>query len=228
MGSTLQVIGDHAVPKGSALAQSEHQLAEAMTSEFESFYKQGVILERIKDKGEYRDANYTSFDEYMDKRMPLGIRKSHAWRLIAAKSIRPLLPDISDTNSPFGESQIWTEGKLRPLTNKKFSPSDVRRLGKKIATQVKHGAVLSAVLVKQICDEDLGVVRKRKEKKDRLVSSTKTAAEHIRQMEKEIRLWKSSLEKVPASFWEEADAEDRGCYIRLSKALSDLASFLRS
>jgi hypothetical protein len=46
-------------------------------------------------------------------------------QLIAAKRIRPLLPNV---DSPRGESGLWTEKAIRPLTRKEFSPSDVRRL----------------------------------------------------------------------------------------------------
>lgn len=223
MGTDI-AIRDHKIPKGCALEKSEHELAKAMLDQFEAFYRQGVVLERIKNEKEFQDANYTSFDEYMNERQPLGIKQAHAWRLIAAKNIRPLLPEL---DSPMGES-VWTERAVRPLTHKDFSRSDVRRLGKKIATQVRKGVPLSDTLVKRICDEDRGVESQKTEKAAAKLDAADTPAKVLQRIRVEAELWQSSLAAMPEDFWSDAESEDEGCLRRTISALSDLVSFLRS
>ena len=139
------------------LERSELELAESVSHQFEAFYQTGVILERIRVDREYEDAGYESFEKYMNERQPCGLKKTQAYRIIAATKVRPLLP----TDSPTGESLQWTERTIRPLIHKKLSPVHHKRLGKKIATRVKNGAVFSEGLVKQVVDEHLGTKRKR-------------------------------------------------------------------
>ena len=214
----------HDVPPGSRLANSEQELAEAMVDHFEAFYKQGVILERIKNDQEYKDAGFTSFDKYMNERMPLGIKKTLGYGLIRAKNIRHLLPTI---DSAMAEKCVWTERAIRHLTHKDFKPADVKRLGKKIATQVKKGEPLTEKLVKSICDADRGVDRKKAKKKAAEVAATDTASETLRKMQSEVEDWLMSLGVVPSNFWEEAESDDPGCTKEFISALSELASFLR-
>lgn len=211
----------HNVPKGSKLARSEHELFEAMSGAFESFFAQGVVLNRINIEREYKDAGFDSFADYMNERQPCGIKKSGAYRLIAAIKVRPLLPELSQELG-----NIWTEHSIRPLLHKDFSPADQKRIGKKIATQVKNGAKLTAGLVKQICDNDRGVDKQKDEKHKLNLKTTKTAAETLLEIELQIELWMKSLESVSGEFWLDAEADDRGCTKRLSKMASAFASFL--
>lgn len=44
--------------------------------------------------------------------------------------VRPLLPEFPQ----IAESGTWTEGTIRPLLHKDFTPADQKRIGKKIAT----------------------------------------------------------------------------------------------
>jgi len=212
------------IPAGSRLAKSEHELREAMVSQFESFYATGVILERIRVEREFEDAGFTSFDKYMDDRMPQGIKRAHAWRVMSAMKIRPLLPSL---DSPFGESATWTEATIRPMTHKRFTDKDVKKLANKIAKLVAAGEPLTAALVKKICDDASGVTRKKSEKKTRDLASAKTAAEALRHIEYDVKQWQSSLENVSGEFWLDAEADDKGCVKDLISALSSLASFLR-
>ncbi|WP_145298643.1 hypothetical protein [Crateriforma conspicua] len=87
-----------------------------------------MILERIKNDQEYKDAGFTSFDKYMNERMPLGIKKSHAYDLIRAASVRPLLPTF---DSGMSESKLWTQRAVRHLTHKDFTPADMKRRRRK-------------------------------------------------------------------------------------------------
>jgi hypothetical protein len=213
---------EHQVPKNSTLAKSEHELYEAMSGAFESFYSQGVILNRINVNHEYKDAGFDSFADYMNERQPCGIKKSHAYRLIDAMKLRPLLPEIP----PQGESNVWTEKAIRPLLHKDFTPADQKRIGKKIATQVKNGEKLTASLVQSICDQDRGVDKQKEEKQKQELKTTKTAAETLLDIELQIELWMKALGDVPGEFWVDAEADDRGCTKRLSKMLFAFASFL--
>jgi len=211
------------VPKNSALAKSEHELFEAMTGAFESFYSQGVILNRINIDQEYKQAGFDSFADYMNERQPCGIKKVHAYRLIAAMKLRPLLPEVSHWDT---DSGTWSERAIRPLLHKDFTPADQKRLGKKIATKVKHGEKLTASLVKEICDADRGVEKQKTEKHRQDLKVTKTAAETLLDIELQIELWMKSLDAVSSEFWSDAESDDRGCCKRLSKIASEFASFL--
>jgi hypothetical protein len=213
------------VKEGTALAKSEHELYEAMSGAFESFYAQGVILNRINVEQEYKDAGFDSFADYMNERQPCGITASQSYRLIAAMKLRPLLPDFR----PLGESEnknSWSERAIRPLLHKDFTPADQKRLGKKIATKVKNGEKLTAALVKEICDADRGVDQQKREKKRQELKVTKTAAETLLEMELQIQLWMQALENVSGEFWSDAEEDDPGCGKRLSKMASKFASFL--
>jgi hypothetical protein len=218
----IALIGNNRqVKEGTALAKSEHELFEAMSGAFESFYSQGVILNRINVEQEYKDAGFDSFADYMNERQPCGIKKTQAYALIAAMKLRPLLPDLSE----FSES-CWTDWSIRPLLHKDFTPADQKRLGKKIATKVKNGEKLTASLVKEICDADRGVDKQKLEKKKQDLKVTKTAAETLLEMELQIQLWMQALESVSGEFWSDAESDDRGCCKRLSKMASEFASFL--
>jgi len=210
------------VPKGSNLARKEALLLEAMNNWGESFYKMGDVLQSIYADQVWKDGGYTNFDDYMKERQPCGIGRTQGWRLIAASKVRSLLPTFGD--SPNG--RVWTERSIRPLTHRDFHESDVRRLGKKIATRVKKGDKLTAELVKEICDLDRGVPKRKKREKDKEVRLADTPAEALRDMQKTTDLWLSSLGKVPATFWEDAVADDSGCVKEFISSLSELASFL--
>lgn len=227
MSKEISVI-DHHVPEGSPLENSEWELSEAVANSFEDFYRQGVILDKIRTEKEYKLAHYESFDEYCNDRQPCGIKAAHAYRLIKAKNVRHLLPTFSDNNSPIGEKPLWTEGAMRPLLHKDFKPSDQKRLGRKIATRVKKGDKLTAKLVKEVCDADRGVEKKNRSKAQRAIAKADTPAETIQSMKVDVDLWLSSLGEVPGEFWEDAEKDDPGCVKRLIGALSNLASFLRS
>jgi hypothetical protein len=216
-------VNDHVVPKGSNLDISEHELADALVDHFEAFYRQGVILERIKNDQEFKDANFKSFDEYMDQRMPLGIKKSYAWRLIAAKKIRPLLPNI---DSPMGESVPWSERAMRPLTHSSFTPADVKRLGKKIATRVHKGAPLSDRLVKEVCDDDRGVERKAKVRKAKLFKQASLASNLELAIELVIGL-RVGFENYYEDAWYEVEEANPGLIKSLVTELDNLTSFLK-
>lgn len=220
--STALVVTDHSVPKGSALAKSELDLAEAMVDQFEAFYRQGVILERIKDKKEFIDAGYSSFDKYTNDRMPQGIRKTQAWCLIAAKNVRPLLPDLASANSGGG----WSEYSIRPLTHKDFKQSDQRRLGKKIATRVKNGERLTATLVKQICDDDRGVERRTKIKKEKVFKEADLANNLKLAVEMVIGLH-IGFQNYYEDAWQEVEVASPGLIRSLIAELDNFTSYLK-
>ena len=224
MGNSLIVAdaGNHSVPKNSRLAKSERELAEAIASAFESFYQQGVILERIRADKEFNDAGYDKFETYCDEQNPCGIKANMAYRLIRAMKVRPLLPSFDP-----GSNGIWTEKSMRPLLHKDFTPADQKRLGKKIATLVKKGEPLTESLVKKVCDEDRGVEKAKFKKKSAEIAATKTAAQTIDGMTIEVNLWLKSLGMVPSEFWEEAEDDEPGCVKELISALSEFADFLR-
>jgi hypothetical protein len=220
MNTTL-VIREKGIPKNSALAKSEHELYEAMSGAFESFYSQGVILNRINVEREYKDAGFESFADYMNERQPCAIKQAHAYRLISAMKLRLLLPELSNL-----DNGTWSEGAIRPLLHKEFEPSDQKRLGKKIATRVKNGEKLTAALVKQVCDEDRGVERRASEKKQAEVAETPTAGGTLAKIFAECALWKQSLGNVPDDFFKEAVAEDSESVTRLIRILGELSSIL--
>lgn len=218
---TTLVVREKGVPKNSALAKSEHELYEAMSGAYESFYSQGVILNRINVEKEYKDAGFESFAEYMNERQPCGIQRAQAYRLIQAMQIRPLLPVVSDS-----ETGSWSEWSIRPLLHKDFSPADQKRLGNKIAKRVKNGEKLTASLVKEVCDDDRGVERKAAEKQQQEVAETPTPFEIIKQCRVALRGWIKSLGSVPGEFWVDAETETPGCRKELSETASELASVL--
>ena len=205
----------------SALAKSEHELSEAMQAAFESFYSQGVILERILMDKEFKDAGFESFADYMNERQPCGIQMRQAYRLIQATEVRKLLPVLSDS-----DNGIWSEWTIRPLLHKDFSPNDQRRIGKKIATRVKNGEKLTAALVKSICDDERGVERRKAEKQSQEVAATPTAFVIVDQKWGEALLWLKTFKEVPASFWSDAESDEPGCVEKLSETYSKLAAFL--
>ena len=207
----------------SALGKSEQELSEAMQAAFESFYSQGVILERILMDREFKDAGFESFDEYLNKRQPLGIKRAYAWKLIAAKRVRMLLPDVDSTSV---ESGFWTESAIRPLTHSDFNPNDQKRIGKKVAAAVARGEKLTASLVKSICDDERGVERRAAEKQYQEVTETPTPRSIIYEKHIDVQMWLNGFNDVPVEFWSDAESEDAGCVKRLSEKCSELAAFL--
>jgi hypothetical protein len=211
-------------PAGSKLERSELELLEAASTGFEAFYQTGVVLERIRVDQEFTEAGFGSFGDYMSERMPCGIQKRQAYNLIAAMKLRPNLPSVHNLCT----DATWTEGAIRPLLHKDFTPKDQKRIGGKIATRVKRGEKLTASLVKEICDDERGVKRKKKERQSAELSTTQSAAEVLSEISGQALLWKQTLENVSGEFWADAELDDPGCAERTARNLSDLASFLRS
>jgi len=224
MNTTL-VIREKGVPKNSALAKSEHELYEAMSGAFESFYSQGVILNRINIEKEYKDAGFESFPDYMNERQPCGIKANYAYKTIAAMKIRIHLPELC-TAGTNAEAPVWTEKAIRPLLHKDFKPNDQKRIGKKVAAAVERGEKLTASLVKSICDNERGVERRKAVKHAEAVAETPTPFGVIKKCRAELRGWIKSLGMVPSAFWEEAESEERGGRKELSAVASELASVL--
>ena len=210
---------------GSQLEKSEQELRESLIQARESFYRTGVILMRIKKAKEYKPW-WNNFDKYLDDHQPCGIKRSYGWELIKAVDIRDCLPDLRAPGE--NEEPAWTPQSIRPLTHKDFTKSDVRRIGKKIATAVRNGEPFSSSLVKRIADEDRGVPRKKLEKKRQTIAEADTPAQALQQINVQIRLYLDSLGAVPDDFWESAETDDPGCTARLAKVVSELASFLKS
>ena len=69
---------------------------------------------------QYKQAGFDSFADYMNERQPCGIKRAHAYALIQAMKIRPLLPEIPGPP----ENAVWTETSIRPLLHKDFTPAD--------------------------------------------------------------------------------------------------------
>ena len=227
MKTELMLRDEHFVDPGSKLAKAEHALHLAQHDFGESFYRMGVILKEIRDDDLWKDGDYSDFKEYCDHRQPLGYKKSAVNQFIVASDVRRLLPELS-AEKPASGGLSWTERTVRPLAHKDFAPSDVRRLGKKILTQVKKTGKLTGPMVKAICDEDRGVEKQKAKKKGEELDAADTPAKVLNKIKIEAKLWQSSLASMPEDFWSDAESEDRGCLKRTITALSELVSFLRS
>jgi len=214
----------HSVPLGSKLDKYEKQLASAMANGFEEFCKTGVILEKIRDEKAYEDAVYKSFEQYMNERMPCGLKKTQAYAIIKAKNVRPLLPAVSNNSATGGET--WTERSIRPLTHSKLKPTDQRRIGKEVAKRVKKGERLTASLVKSICDEELGTEKKKAKKKQKRFKEASLANNLRYSIETVIGL-RVGLEMYYEDAWSEVDVEGSGLITALIDELGQLTSFLK-
>lgn len=224
--TTALAVVDHKTPPGSELAKAEHELDAAMVEHLEAFCKQGAALQKIRD-GAYRDANYESWVAYMKDRQPYGIQLRYAQQLIKAKDVRLYIAKECDSQrgSP---SPVWTENAIKYLTYDGFSKADVKRLTNKIYTQVAKGASLTSTLVKRICDEDRGIPKKKKEQLEKRLAELDQPAATLRDWERTVKVWQSSLEKVPGQFWSDALEDDPECIERFISVLSSLASYLSS
>ena len=210
------------VPAGSALAKSENELYSALQSQFESFFSQGVILNRINIEKEFKVAGFESFADYMNERQPCGIQERQAWRLIAAMKLRPNLPTLS----PGDSVGVWTEKAIRPLLHKDFAPKDQERLGKKIATAVKKGTKPTAALVKDICDKDRDVDGIKDKKKAAELSSALTPYGLLKKYRTDVAVLINNLKELPSGFWTAAEEEKAGCRKQFAETASELVSLL--
>ncbi len=91
----------------------------ALIARYPGAYKAGDSI-----KEAYKQAGFDSFADYMNERQPCGIKKVHAYRLIAAMKLRPLLPEVSAADT----ETVWTEYTIRPLLHKDFTPADQKRI----------------------------------------------------------------------------------------------------
>ena len=209
------------VPANSRLAKSERELRAAMASQFEAFYQTGVILERIKDDKEFEDAGYTSFNKYMNERMPCGLKQTGAWQLIRAVKIRPHLPTFECANGALE----WNERAIRPLTKGDFQKRRIVNIGKRIAKRVADGDVLTEKLVKEELDKYTGADKEREQRRLEKLEATETAFQVLKRFRREMNKWKKSLETVSEEFWADAESDMPGCIQRASGSVSQLASF---
>ncbi len=210
------------VDADSALAKSERELAAAIAATFESFCQTGVILDRIRIDREFRDEGFDSFEAYMDKVEPCGIKKSQAYRLIAAKNVRQLIEAEVPDDSPSGGIQ-WTERSIRPLT-KLETKRGRKTVAGRVVKAVQDGEKFTAKLVQTVVDKYTGADRERAEKRIKEVKEADTPAKVIGGIEYDVRVWTSSLQPAPGEFWEDVEAEDPN---RLKRAVEALAELLK-
>jgi len=224
--TAIAVREEHIVPPDSTLAKKEYELGQAISGMAESFVRTGETLNSISIGRDYEQAGYKSFKAYLKERQPFGIKPAYAYQIMKATEVRKRLPELN--GSLPRADYVWTEKTIRPLTHSDFTTGDHRRLGTKILTRLKRGEKLTAKLVKEICDDDRGVENTKRKKKIKEVLSTDTAYQVLNNIGVEVKLWQTSLEEFPESFWDDAEADDPGCVKRLMGNLSDLASSLGS
>ncbi len=220
---------DHSIPPGSNLAKKLMLLAQASQAWGESFFKIGTVLRSIYEDEDWRDANYTSFEEFMNDQKPLGMVARYGQRMMAAASCRLLLPDLNgDGRGDRSGTQFntWTEYVVRPLTHKDFKPADVRRLGKRIATRVNNGEKLTSTLTKKICDEDRGVERKAKIHKEKIFTKADLSNNLKLGIEIIIGL-KVGYQNYYEDSWIEVEEANPHLVRTLITELGDLTSFLK-
>jgi len=115
---------------------------------------------------------------------------------------------------------------VRPLTHKDFAPADVRRIGKKIATQVKRNGKLTETIVKKICDEERGVERKQRKRqtlrlKDAALNKNlERATEYIQQM-------RVAFEMYELDAWTEVEETNPHLVKTLIRELDLFTSFMK-
>jgi len=108
MATELIVRGKHVIPPNSNLAKKMRLLLEVVASGAESFFKTGMILQSIKDEGDWKDGDYTNFNEFCDDQQPCGFKRTQCWALIAAARVRPLLPTLESNSESASRGLSWT------------------------------------------------------------------------------------------------------------------------
>jgi len=156
------------------LIEAEKKVHEAEQAFCESFYLVGVALKKIYDNELWRAAGdgIDSWNKYCTSGR-LDISRRYADQLIAASQVRSqlaVLPNVGPL------APVWTEKTVRELTRLP-KPSDVKRASKKVVTQVKRGKPLTARLVKEIVDVELGTPEKKQKAKAKRLAAATTPSE---------------------------------------------------
>jgi hypothetical protein len=226
MTKTLTVKTRGIVPTGSRLERSLLELHEAVASQYESFFKTGCVLERIRVDREFADAGYDSFNQYMNEAEPCGIKANMASKTIRSKNIRPELPTSYKFNGT-NRTIDWSEWTVRPLT-KLETKRGRKTVAGRVVKAIVAGEKFTANLVKREVDHYTGADTERTKKKADKIKDTETAGDILVRIEFEAEQWLQSLESVSSEFWEDADRQDSGCAKRAADSLGRLSSFLRS
>ena len=227
MATEMIVREEHYVAPNSKLAKQERRLAEAVETWGEDYFHVGVVLTEIKDAEYWKtEAGYTNFDAYCKERQPCGFRRTYVWQLIAAARVRPYLPKLTAKDDSGIPESLWFEDAVRPLTSKEFTPADVRRIGKKIATLVRKEKKLTAAMVKAICDDERGVERKQRKAKEKAFreAALDNNLKRAISMVQELRV---ALQMYPLDAWEEVEDTNPQLVKSLIRELDAFTSFLK-
>ena len=105
---------------GEVLNRSEPTLAELeqiIEKGLESFVDVGMALIRIKGGKRYREAGFTTFEDYCQRRW--GITRQHGNRLVVAaatvEALGRMLPEVDPETEPTGSVLPTAESQIRPL-----------------------------------------------------------------------------------------------------------------
>ena len=218
-------------------------LENQIRKNYETFVATGNALKEIRDDELYRENGYETWDAYLKQRVgeEFGIEKSHVYRLIQCSTIRTKLPDPF---SPTGEKAEWSQkavnefARLADVTEERGNPRDVSSLRKQDVSRVAKEAIkiakeqdkpVTAAIVRQAVDADLGVDRSAKAKQTKERNDNGIELDHyIKSKIGQIEAITEHLAGVPASGWKLLEERDPGLAERLAEACEELAELMRS
>ena len=211
------------------LIAAERKVIDAEQNFTEDFYLLGKAYYELREGETWKLIDCESWHAYC-KLERLGHTRGHIGRLTDAYLTRPHIKEIPEDAPNWRE---WNEGQVRELVRVMKHPQGgsrgVSRVSGKIVMALNRNPKLrlSATLVRDYVDKDLGVVRKQRERKAKELERTPGAAGVLEDFLDVIRDQVYSVEKFSAEMWEEAEDASPGIVKLLTQELLDYASYLK-
>ena len=133
------VVSDHELLMKNEIGNKNQLLLELLEEEaiisegYETFFRSGMALANIRDKGLFKGKGYRRFDEYVAEEWEMKGR--YAYYLINAARTRKSLPPPPLSGIPDSGVKEWTESSINPLT--KLDPKFAEKVGKKAVAKVE-------------------------------------------------------------------------------------------
>lgn len=204
------------------IEQLEQLLGMCIAAGFEAYVGEGVVLKIIRDSRKYRESEYPTWKEYCKSGRANGYSDTQANSIIAAASVRPLLPEMTGDSG-----QNWSVTAIEVLASPKLSVADKKRVAKRIVARVKKGEKLSRRIAKEEVDAELGIERQKKIKAMRVLDKA-TLEHNMDAVHEELVKWVSILSTVyEAEDWSELEDARPGLIASVVDVLDSFSSFMK-
>jgi hypothetical protein len=176
---------------------------KVISAGMEEFYRVGMKLKEVRDDELYKEAGYTTWEDYC--RLRWDWSRDYTYKLMRAAEYRAVLPDV-DTKST-NKNKGWTEATVREMTRLPDKRT-ATRVGAKIIKAVNDSEKQAArddnvkplkftkATVRKFVDEELGIDHSKEAREARKLERTHTVTDTVRAWTRRAIDWAEQLQQI--------------------------------